>query len=99
MLGLVLLIRYVPLGMRTSCCHAPLAPRPQKRSTAQKAKSIRTHGILPPLLVQPLNECGFEIIAGARRYRAAQIAGTESAPVRVVNLRASYSFGPPVARG
>jgi hypothetical protein len=37
------------------------------------AESIRSQGILSPLLVRPLNEHGFEIVAGARRYRAAQM--------------------------
>jgi ParB family chromosome partitioning protein len=38
------------------------------------AESIRTQGVLSPLLVRPLTDNGFEIIAGARRYRAAQMA-------------------------
>ena len=37
-------------------------------------ESIRTQGVLSPLLVRPLTENGFEIVAGARRYRAAQMA-------------------------
>jgi ParB family chromosome partitioning protein len=52
----------------------------------QKAESIRTQGVLSPLLVRPLTESGFEIIAGARRYRAAQIAEAATVPVRIVNL-------------
>ena len=39
-----------------------------------------------PLLVRPLTERGFEIIAGARRYRAAQLAKVPTVPVRIVNL-------------
>jgi ParB family chromosome partitioning protein len=50
------------------------------------AESIRTHGVLSPLLVRPLNEVGFEIIAGARRYRAAQMAEAATIPVRIVHL-------------
>jgi len=38
------------------------------------------------LLVRPLTENGFEIVAGARRYRAAQIAEQATVPVRIVNL-------------
>jgi ParB-like chromosome segregation protein Spo0J len=33
-----------------------------------------------------LNERSFEIIAGARRYRAAQMAEVDSVPVRIVDL-------------
>jgi ParB family chromosome partitioning protein len=50
------------------------------------AESIRTQGVLSPLLVRPLTESGFEIIAGARRYRAAQMAEAATVPVRIVNL-------------
>ncbi|HET9086571.1 MAG TPA: ParB/RepB/Spo0J family partition protein [Acidobacteriaceae bacterium] len=50
------------------------------------ADSIRSQGVLSPLLVRPLNERSFEIVAGARRYRAAQMAESETIPVRIVNL-------------
>jgi ParB family chromosome partitioning protein len=49
------------------------------------AESIKTQGILSPLVVRPVGQ-HFEIVAGARRYRAAQLAGLESAPVRIVEL-------------
>jgi hypothetical protein len=41
---------------------------------------------LSPLLVRPLTEQSFEIVAGARRYRAAQMAEAPTVPVRIVNL-------------
>src|SRR3984957_18676202 len=50
------------------------------------SESIRTQGVLSPLLVRPLTENGFEIVAGARRYRAAQMAEAATIPVRIVNL-------------
>ena len=50
------------------------------------AESIRAQGILSPLLVRPLTEQSFEIVAGARRYRAAQMAEIPTVPVRIVNL-------------
>jgi ParB family chromosome partitioning protein len=50
------------------------------------AESIRVQGVLSPLLVRPLNGQSFEIVAGARRYRAAQIAEAATVPVRIVNL-------------
>lgn len=50
------------------------------------AASIRSQGVLSPLLVRPLTENGFEIVAGARRYRAAQMAETATVPVRIVHL-------------
>jgi ParB family chromosome partitioning protein len=49
------------------------------------AESIRTHGVIEPLVVRPLaGEAGrFEIIAGERRWRAAQRAGLHEVPVVV----------------
>ena len=63
-------------------------PRRTFEETALKelAESIRTQGVLSPLLVRPLTENGFEIIAGARRYRAAQMAEVPTVPVRIVHL-------------
>jgi ParB family chromosome partitioning protein len=63
-------------------------PRRTFEQTAlnELASSIRTQGVLSPLLVRPLTENGFEIIAGARRYRAAQIAEVPTVPVRIVHL-------------
>ncbi len=49
------------------------------------AESIKTHGVLQPLVVRPSNG-HFEIVAGARRYRAAQVAGLQQVPVRVMTL-------------
>ncbi len=57
-----------------------------KPSTTQKAESIRSQGVLSPLLVRPLTDQGFEIVAGARRYRAAQMAEAGTVPVRIVKL-------------
>ena len=39
------------------------------------ASSIRQHGIVQPVVVRPLTDGRFEIIAGERRWRAAQLAG------------------------
>src|ERR1700733_5887211 len=49
------------------------------------AKSIRSKGVLSPLLARKVNG-HFEIVSGARRYRAAQRAGLQEVPVRIVAL-------------
>ncbi len=49
------------------------------------AESIRSKGILSPLLTRRVNS-HFEIVSGARRYRAAKLAGLREAPVRIVVL-------------
>lgn len=50
------------------------------------ADSIRAQGVLSPLLVRPLTENGFEIVFGARRYRAAQLAEQETLPIRIKHM-------------
>ena len=45
--------------------------------------SIKTKGVLQPLLVRPKNLGGYEIIAGERRFRASQLAGLLQIPVIV----------------
>jgi ParB family chromosome partitioning protein len=52
-------------------------------SLKELADSIRSQGVLSPLLVRPLTENGFEIVAGARRFRAAQMAEQTTVPVRI----------------
>src|SRR5690606_10362084 len=50
------------------------------------AESIRTQGIMQPILVRPLSgkpTGSYEIIAGERRFRAAQLAGLKEVPVLV----------------
>ncbi|MDO4642430.1 MAG: ParB/RepB/Spo0J family partition protein [Cardiobacteriaceae bacterium] len=49
------------------------------------AQSIAEHGILQPLVVRPINEGKYEIIAGERRFRASQIAGLTKIPCVVKN--------------
>jgi ParB family chromosome partitioning protein len=55
-------------------------------SLRELAASIRSQGVLSPLLVRPLTENGFEIVAGARRYRAAQMAEQGTVPVRIKQM-------------
>ncbi|MFN3262218.1 MAG: ParB/RepB/Spo0J family partition protein [Pikeienuella sp.] len=50
------------------------------------AESIRRNGIIQPLIVRPRDEGGFEIVAGERRWRAAQSAGLHEVPVIVREL-------------
>lgn len=50
------------------------------------ADSIKTQGIMQPILVRTLNDGGYEIIAGERRWRASQIAGLTEVPVLVKEI-------------
>jgi ParB family chromosome partitioning protein len=49
------------------------------------AASLKTQGLIQPIVARP-NADGFEIVAGARRYRAAQLAELSEIPTRVVSL-------------
>lgn len=48
--------------------------------------SIQQHGILQPLLVRPLDNQTYEIVAGERRYRAAILSGLKEVPVVIKQL-------------
>ncbi len=50
------------------------------------ANSIRTHGVLQPILVRPIAGGKYEIVAGERRWRAAQRAGLHTIPAVVREL-------------
>jgi ParB family chromosome partitioning protein len=50
------------------------------------ANSIRAHGILQPILVRPIAGGRYEIVAGERRWRAAQRAGLHSIPAVIREL-------------
>ena len=50
---------------------------------AELAASIRAQGLMQPLLVRPLERDRYELIAGERRWRAAQMAGLEQVPALV----------------
>ncbi len=52
---------------------------------AELAQSLATHGLIQPITVRPKGDT-FEIVAGARRFRAAQIAELPEVPVRILAL-------------
>ena len=58
----------------------------QESELEELAQSIRTQGIMQPLLVRNIGQDRFEIIAGERRFRAAALAGLETVPVLVKNV-------------
>ena len=49
------------------------------------ADSIKHNGLIQPITVRPNNQ-GFEIVAGARRFRAAQLAELFAVPARIVDI-------------
>ena len=65
------------------------AEQPRKNFDQQSlqalAESIRTHGVLQPLIVRESGNGFYQIVAGERRFRAAKLAGLTEVPVVVVS--------------
>ena len=73
--------------------------QPRKNFNVQEiedmAASIKEHGLLNPILVRPLNrqQTSYEIVAGERRWRGAQIAKLHEVPVIVRNFDDETALG------
>ncbi len=67
--------------------HNPYQPRKSfdKEELSGLCESIRTHGVLQPLVVRPVGD-HYQLVAGERRLRAAQAAGFTEVPVRVLDF-------------
>jgi ParB family chromosome partitioning protein len=63
-------------------------PRTQmdKASLDELAASIRAQGLMQPILVRPVGQDRYEIIAGERRWRAAQLAGLADVPTLIRDI-------------
>jgi ParB family chromosome partitioning protein len=59
---------------------------------AELAESIKVHGVIVPLVVRPRPESGYFLIAGERRWRAAQRAGLHEVPVVVQEVDSQVAF-------
>jgi ParB family chromosome partitioning protein len=57
--------------------------RMDEQALAELADSIRAQGLMQPLLVRPVEQGAYELIAGERRWRASQMAGLAEVPVLV----------------
>jgi ParB family chromosome partitioning protein len=62
-------------------------------SLAELADSIRARGILQPVVVRPVDDGGYEILAGERRWRAAKLAGLERIPALVREVPDDAALG------
>ena len=54
-----------------------------KEPLAELAESIKTRGVMQPILVRQISGGDYEIIAGERRWRAAQVAGLQEVPALI----------------
>ena len=78
-------LQYVPLDLIQ---RGKYQPRRDMDPTAleELAQSIRSQGVLQPIVVRPIGAGRFEIVAGERRWRASQQAGLERIPAMVRDL-------------
>lgn len=57
-----------------------------EESLSELADSISVHGVLQPLLVRPLPDGGYQLVAGERRWRASRMAGLLEVPVVIKDM-------------
>ncbi len=58
----------------------------KEEALTELADSISQHGVLQPLLVRPLPDGGYQLVAGERRWRACRMAGVSEVPVVIREL-------------
>lgn len=87
--GLDALLQEEPEGLKTLPVDRLTPNRMQPRASFEDdgleelAESIRSQGVVQPLVVTPLEDGSYSIIAGERRWRAARRAGLDTVPVVV----------------
>ncbi len=78
-------VRTIPLDRIEANPENPrLAFNPE--ALAEMASSIREHGVLQPVLVRPLEDGRFQLIAGERRWRASKLADQATIPAIVEDI-------------
>jgi ParB family chromosome partitioning protein len=60
-------------------------------SLLELSQSIRSHGVIQPIIARPLNDSSFEIVAGERRWRAAKLANLQTVPVIIKSMADQFS--------
>lgn len=74
----------------------PAPDQPRRRfpdaELEQLAASIKAHGVIMPLVVRPRRDGGYTLIAGERRWRAAQRAGLHEVPVVIQDVDPREAF-------
>lgn len=83
-------LRQIPLARISANPHQPRAVFDEE-ALSSLAASIGALGVLQPVLVRPLGDDRYELIAGERRWRASQLVGLDSIPalVRIIDDNAS----------
>ena len=67
--------------------------RMDEASLAELAQSIRSRGVIQPVVVRPVGDAQYELLAGERRWRAARIAGLETIPAMIREVPDEAALG------
>ena len=59
---------------------------------SELSESIAMHGVIQPLLVRPISDGGYQLIAGERRWRASRMAGLTQVPVVIREMSDSEAM-------
>jgi ParB family chromosome partitioning protein len=83
-------LRQLPVDLLSRGRYQPRVDM-REESLAELAESIRVQGIVQPIVVRPLpraagGEIHYEIVAGERRWRAAQLAGLDTVPALIRDI-------------
>jgi ParB family transcriptional regulator, chromosome partitioning protein len=66
--------------------------RMDQTALAELSNSIKMQGVIQPILVRPISDNRYEIVAGERRWRAARMAGLAQVPVIVKDIPDSQAI-------
>ncbi len=74
----------------------PKRDQPRKyfdeEALSELSESIALHGVIQPLLVRPISDGGYQLIAGERRWRASRMAGLTQVPVVIKEMTDSEAM-------
>ncbi len=74
----------------------PNRAQPRKKfddnALTELADSIRQHGVITPVLVRPMTDGSYQLVAGERRWRAARMAGLSELPALIKELSDSEAM-------
>lgn len=86
-------LRHIPVDMLQRGKYQP-RHHMNKEALQELADSIRVQGVVQPIVVRTLANGDFEIVAGERRWRAAQLAGLDTIPaiVRIIPDEAAIAI-------
>ena len=63
-----------------------------EEALGERAQSIAAHGVIQPLLVRPMTDGSYQLIAGERRWRASRMAGLTEVPVVIREMSDSEAM-------